>query len=35
MMTRDEFEQTVQQAIDELPPELIRQIANVAIVVEE
>ena len=30
-MTREEFDRLVRQAIDGLPPELIRQIANVAI----
>jgi predicted Zn-dependent protease with MMP-like domain len=34
-MTRKEFERLVQQALRELPAELRRHIANVAIVVEE
>ena len=35
VMTRDAFERAVSAAIDELPKDLIRQIANVAFVVEE
>jgi predicted Zn-dependent protease with MMP-like domain len=34
-MTRKDFEHTVRQTLDELPPDLRRHIANVAIVVEE
>jgi len=34
-MTREEFERTVWQEIDEFPPELAHRISNVAIVVEE
>jgi len=34
-MTRDAFERAVGAAIDELPKDLLRQIANVAFVVEE
>ena len=34
-MTRHDFERVVTQAIDELPAGIRRQIANVAIVVEE
>lgn len=34
-MTRKEFERLVQQTLRELPPDLHRHIANVALVVEE
>ncbi len=34
-MTREEFERAVAQALDELPDDIRRRIANVAIVVEE
>ena len=34
-MTRRDFERAVQQVVDELPMDLRRHIANVAIVVEE
>ena len=34
-MTRHDFERVVTQSIDELPAGIRRQIANVAIVVEE
>ncbi len=34
-MNRGEFDRAVRQAIDELPTELLSQIANVAIIVEE
>lgn len=34
-MNRDAFERAVSAAIDELPKDLLRQIANVAFVVEE
>ncbi len=34
-MTREEFESIVRQTVSDLPPELQRNIANVAIVVEE
>ncbi len=35
MMNRDAFERAVSEAIDELPKDVLRQIANVAFVVEE
>ena len=34
-MNRADFDRAIQQALDELPPELRRHISNVAIVVEE
>lgn len=35
MLTRQEFEQEVSRAIDELPSDILRNIANVAITVDE
>jgi predicted Zn-dependent protease with MMP-like domain len=35
MMNRKEFEREVSRAMDELPKELLRQVVNVAIVVED